>query len=70
MSPSELRRIEGEDVQVRRHLHALDLCRLALYGVQAAAERRLRNGDLLCEGGGEAPFQMINHLSRIAATPQ
>jgi hypothetical protein len=69
MSPSELRRIEGEDVHVRRHLHALDPCHLTL-GVQAAAERRPRNGDLRCDGGGEAPFQMINHLSRIAATPQ
>jgi hypothetical protein len=49
MSPSELRRIEGEDVQVRRHLHVLDPCCLALYGVQAAAERRPRNEDLRCE---------------------
>ncbi len=48
MSPSELQRIEGEDVGVRRHLHVLDPCHLAL-GVQAAAERRPRNGDLRCE---------------------
>jgi hypothetical protein len=48
MSPSELRRIEGEDVGVRRHLHVLDPCHLTL-GVQAAAERRPRNGDLRCE---------------------
>jgi hypothetical protein len=49
MSPSELQRIEGEDVQARRHLHVLDPCHLALYGVQAAAERCPRNGDLWCE---------------------
>ncbi len=48
MSPSELRHIKGEGVGVRRHLHILDPCHLTL-GVQAAAERRPRNGDLRCE---------------------
>jgi hypothetical protein len=70
MSPSELRRIGGENVHVQCHLHVLDPCH------RRYIARRQRQKDVHVteisgvSGGGEAPFQMINHLSRIAATPQ